>query len=393
MGVNLIRPFMFQAHPAYRTQIEVLREVAGPAVLPIFPDDSVEHERWRAPASVFMRLLSRIGVNRELSVNGPATFGYISGSLPPERYGLLDRMTRTHIDADDPLSLFADGTRGRLPADMFRRWALSLCERLGPVSLSFWSRTQLTGFLANLRADESRDALASGMLSILPPTITPRVSRALPGHDGVLRCLTVASGKFWHKGVPEAAIAIDRLAAQGFPVRLTIIGADIPKDWMTWLSGRTCVDIFRHVTREDLDQLFSEHHALIFPSHHDTFGWVLLEAKSFGMPAVVTDAYNRAEIVTHGVDGLVLPDPFASPFLPTGSVPYAAAHLSIGSSGHVEIGPFLNEYIDALTATIRTLLEDNLLLTNLASGALASVQGGRYSGSVRRDLIRSRLCV
>lgn len=384
---------MFQAHPAYRSQIELFRSVVGVALLPVFPEDGVEHERWRWTGGPLRRLLRRCAGPPSLPSEEPGTLAYVSGSLPPARYQLLDRMHRTHIDADDPLSLFAGGTRGQLPGESFRRWALYLCERLGPVSLSFWSRTQLSGFLANLRADESREALAGGLLSVLPPAIAPRVARSAVGQTGVLRCLAIASGKFWHKGVPEVVVAVDRLAAKGLPVRLSLVGADIPSDWMAWLARRPFVSVYQQVPRAALDRLFAEHDLLVFPSHHDTFGWVLLEAKSFGLPALATDAYNRAEIVTHGVDGLLLADPFASPFLPVSPVPYAASHLGIGADGSVRVGPLLEGYVEELTVTLRRLLEDPSLLAALGTGALASVQGaGRFGGEARQAFLRSRFC-
>lgn len=43
----------------------------------------------------------------------------------------------------------------------------------------------------------------------------------------------------------------------------------------------------------------------VFPSQTDTFGNVVLEAMSSGLPVIVTDRGGPAEIVRHGVDGLV----------------------------------------------------------------------------------------
>lgn len=388
-----IRPFMFQAHPAYRTQIEILREVAGSGVMPVFPPEEIEHERWRPRGGLLHRLMRRCGRSQPLPSDPAATRAYVSGSLPPARYGILDRMECAHIDADDPLSLFSGGTRGQLPGEQFRRWALALCERLGPVSLSFWTRTQLAGFLANLNSDESQAALAGGSLSVMPPSILPRVARSTAGQASSLRCLAVASGKFWHKGVPEVLVAVDRLAAKGLPITLSLVGADIPSDWMAWLAPRSFIRLFQGVARGDLDRLFAGHDILVFPSHHDTFGWVLLEAKSFGLPAVVTDFYNRSEIVSDGVDGLLLRDPFNNPFMPVSPIPYAASHLRIAADGAVRVGALLEDYIDELTDALRRLLEDSKLLSALGVGALASVQpDGRFGGISRRSFLRARLC-
>jgi glycosyltransferase involved in cell wall biosynthesis len=391
VSTTSIRPFMFQAHPAYRTQIEIFRAAVGSAMLPVFPSDGIEHERWR-PNSGTLRLLRAWRATR-LPADAMDTYAYISGSFPPARHGLLGRFKRTHIDADDPLTLFLGGARGRLPGDRFRRLALALCERLGEVTLSFWSRTQLAAFLGNLRADESRAALAGGLLSVLPPAILPRVLRSSVGKRGTLRCLAVASGKFWHKGVPEILVAVDRLASKGLPVQLSLVGADIPADWMGWIARRPFITRFEQVPRPTLEGLFADHDLLLFPSHHDTFGWVLLEAKSYGVPALATSAYNRAEIVAHGVDGLLLADPFENPFLPVDQVPYAASYIAVSAGGSVTVSPMIEGFIEELTATLQRLLDDHGLLVALAAGALASVQtGGRFSCESRQAFLRSRLC-
>lgn len=58
--------------------------------------------------------------------------------------------------------------------------------------------------------------------------------------------------------------------------------------------------------REELFQLYTESHLLLFPSNSDTFGMVVLEAQAAGLPAIVTDRGGPKEIVVDGETGFVI---------------------------------------------------------------------------------------
>lgn len=393
MGAQPIRPYMFQRHPAYRTQIEVLRVAEGGILLPTLPVDSVEHERWRGRGSLLSRTARQFGLDkRPLLAAARNSRVYVSGALPPAMYGMLDYVKRAHVDADDPLSLFTGGTRGLLPGETFRRWALILRRKLGRVSLSFWSQVQTANFLANLRASETLDFLESGSISTQPPAIFPRVIESTCGSGTALRCLSIASGKFWHKGVPDAIVAVDRLAQAGVPISMTLVGSDLPPDWRAYIESRPWFTLHERLAREQLDALFLTHDVLVFLSHHDTYGWVLLEAKSFGMPAVVTDSYSRPEIVSHERDGLLVREPFSSPFLPTHPIPYAASHIDLAAGGRLRVGSLIEPYLEEVSHTLRRLVEESGLLRRLAHGALASVQpDAPFGAAARATRIRALL--
>lgn len=396
MNSVVIQPFMFQAHPAYRTQIDVLRAGCDAIVLPVLPDDRVEHERWRTTGGLFERALNHLSLSirqRTLLAAADEARVHISGAFPPHMHRLLNRVKRAHIDSDDPLTLFTGGARGYLPGNKFRSWALTVCRRLGPVSQSFWSRIQMASFLGNLHAAETQEFVESGLISVLPPAIFPRVEKSTVGSGGALRCLSIASGKFWHKGIPDTIVAVDRLAQSGLPITLSLIGAAIPAEWRTFIGSRPYLFLHEKLSRANLDFLFLEHDLLVFPSHHDTYGWVLLEAKSFGLPALATDCYSRPEIIAHGQDGLLVRDPFSNPFLPIHPVPYAASHISIVGGSRLRVGPLLEPYIEELTEAMRRLVDEASLLRQLGTGALASVQPyAAFGAAGRAERLARHLC-
>ena len=372
VGTNpAIQPIMLQKHPAYRTQINLLRTAFPERVATTKPPDTFEHERWRSDGFVqkLRRYVSRLD---DLTLR-KTEIAYISGSFRPHMHRFLKSVRSAYLDIDDPLCLYSDGTRNSLKGTELRGVAINLMNRLDAGHLSFWSNAQLGNFLANFYADETVEFLATDRLSVLPPAIVPQADASSIGMFETLRCLAIASGKFWHKGVPDAIAAVDRLVGDGVPISLTIVGADIPKDWLAFIHSRPYLELQTKLSRADLNDVMQRHDVLVFPSHHDTYGWVLLEAKSFGLPSVTTDFYNRSEIVSNRIDGLLVQDPFGNPFLPIGPASYAAAHLSI-SQGHIQVGRLLEKYIDDLAQALRGLAADRAFLQRLGVAALESVQ-------------------
>lgn len=61
------------------------------------------------------------------------------------------------------------------------------------------------------------------------------------------------------------------------------------------------------ITNEDRDRLYHAADLAIFPSLYEPFGIVALEALANACPLVVSDAGGLAEVVQHGVTGLVVP--------------------------------------------------------------------------------------
>lgn len=52
---------------------------------------------------------------------------------------------------------------------------------------------------------------------------------------------------------------------------------------------------------------------LVFPSYREGFPNVVLEAGAMGLPAVVTDINGSREIITDGVNGLIVPPATVAP--------------------------------------------------------------------------------
>ena len=77
----------------------------------------------------------------------------------------------------------------------------------------------------------------------------------------------------------------------------------------TWLREHLPRAEFTGVLRgEELAQAYAGMDLLVFPSHTDTFGNVVLEALASGVPAIVTPDGGPKTIVRDGVTGRIVPD-------------------------------------------------------------------------------------
>jgi glycosyltransferase involved in cell wall biosynthesis len=125
---------------------------------------------------------------------------------------------------------------------------------------------------------------------------------------------------FMRKGGPALLRAHARLRAAGVPVETTVVSSLqwAPDDYV----GPPDADYVRQAT-QGLDATGVIHHRslgspqvralmdradyLVFPTFHDTFGFVALEALAGGTPVIATDTCVMPEVIDPGRNGFLLP--------------------------------------------------------------------------------------
>ncbi|HKQ25461.1 MAG TPA: glycosyltransferase family 4 protein [Burkholderiales bacterium] len=113
-----------------------------------------------------------------------------------------------------------------------------------------------------------------------------------PWAGGTFRLLYV--GRFIHlKGIALGIRALARLRREGWAVTLTMVGsgpeASLWKDQAGSLGVAEHVQWFGWTPQSQLPAIFRAHHALLFPSLHDSSGNAVLEAMAQGLPIVCLD--------------------------------------------------------------------------------------------------------
>jgi len=135
--------------------------------------------------------------------------------------------------------------------------------------------------------------------------------RARPPGDGRMRVL-LASRLLWDKGLAEFVAALRQLRLQGRTVHALLAGTPDPgnpatvpeatiREWVaeglvTWLG---------HV--DDVAGLLGSVDVVVLPSHREGLPRTLVEAAACGLPLITTDVPGCREVVSDGVDGLLVP--------------------------------------------------------------------------------------
>jgi glycosyltransferase involved in cell wall biosynthesis len=118
--------------------------------------------------------------------------------------------------------------------------------------------------------------------------------------DSTLQLLHVGRLLHW-KGLHLGLMALARLRARGVPARLTVVGAGRDEPRLRRLALRLgiedAIDWIAWVPRAEVPALYRRHHALLFPSLHDSAGMVVLESLAEGLPVVCLDLGGPGRLV------------------------------------------------------------------------------------------------
>jgi glycosyltransferase involved in cell wall biosynthesis len=132
------------------------------------------------------------------------------------------------------------------------------------------------------------------------PSLPPRDSSPRP-RPGPPRFLYAGRLLYW-KGVHIAIRAFSEVVKKSAGARFTIVGdgpersrleADVRQNNLTG-----SVEFVPRLPQHTLFELYRSHDLLFFPSLHDSGGFVVLEALSYGLPVVCLDLGGPKEVVT-----------------------------------------------------------------------------------------------
>lgn len=144
---------------------------------------------------------------------------------------------------------------------------------------------------------------------------TPPVPSGPPlqtGYDIQPTRVLLAARLLWDKGIAEYAEAARQLKAKGLPIHFLLAGAPdpgnpaaIPQATLDDWQAEGLIELLGQVS--DMAGLFAIVDMVVLPSYREGLPKSLIEAAACALPLVTTDVPGCREVVTHAVDGLLVP--------------------------------------------------------------------------------------
>jgi glycosyltransferase involved in cell wall biosynthesis len=326
--------------------------------------------------TVALRALSTAGYVRRARLRPPSDCALVHSAQQ-----LLAPMAIPYVVDFECVEVFALYQRAALR----RPWALQRlnsalseddCRMLLP-----WSHAAERGLRAAL-GDSAAGLLEDKVKTVLPG-IRPRAERPSRREVGPLRVLFVGTA-FEAKGGVEAVRAVAQ-ARRTHDVTLDLI-SDVPARWRAEIERSGGIAVHDWPTpAEHVEDLFMRSHLLLFPSHMDTLGFVMLEAMASGVPVLATKHFAVPELVEDDVCGMLV----------------EGENLLYGDDGLCRFDHTLppprsfrealaspsQAYVSRLAGGLVRIAEDPDLHQRLAAGALSRVTTGPLSMDARRSTL------
>ncbi len=371
-------------HPVYRDQLAAVPEGWEYAYThPDLYDEAAPTKKIQVDTGPFAKVEPHA---ERLALLALSNLGYVHQvrARPMRGVSLIHAAERLIVRAPVPYVVDVEH------ADLFvlyqqaawdRPWARQIVERaLLDDRLKYvlgWSDMARRSVLAVVSDDVGRRIAPK--LKVVYPAVRLAVDRPRERRPGPLQALFVGT-KFPEKGGVPALLAL-REVRRTHDVELDMV-TFAPLERRAELEAEPGLRLHAPGSADFIRRLYSESDVLLFPSHMDTYGVVVGEAMSYGLPVVAPRHLALTETIRDEESGLLFPpenmlwnDDTRCRFRHTLPVPdsylEALQHPSDG---------FVSGIADALAR----LAEDAGLHARLAEGAFESVRSGHLSIPHRR---------
>ncbi len=140
-------------------------------------------------------------------------------------------------------------------------------------------------------------------LEVVYPAIPlPKIKSKLKKHKITLSFI---GRYFYAKGGLHAVEVIDRLTKKYNNVEGVVVSEPVEEVISRYKNNKK-IKFFDLMEKDQLDKIYSISDILVYPGYSDSFGFIFLEAMSFGIPVVTVDGRSRNEIVTDKKSGFII---------------------------------------------------------------------------------------
>jgi phosphatidylinositol alpha-mannosyltransferase len=185
-------------------------------------------------------------------------------------------------------------------------------ELAGPILRRIWRRVTIGVAVSEAAASFLRRVLPDAALEIVPNGVdvgTFAGTEARPDLPAGRRILWV-NRLDAQKGFPIALAAFSKVLAEVPDAVLVVVGEGKDREALTLLTeaARARVDMRGAVPNEQVPSYLAACEVFVSPAvGQESFGIALVEAMAAGLPVVATDIPGYREVVSDGVEGLLVP--------------------------------------------------------------------------------------
>ncbi|MEM4640999.1 MAG: glycosyltransferase family 4 protein [Candidatus Pacearchaeota archaeon] len=173
-----------------------------------------------------------------------------------------------------------------------------------------------------------------------------------------------------------------KILSKKYDIELTMI-TDLPKVYekLKQIYGITFIP---SLPREKVFEYYKKADIFCLPTYVDSFGFVLLEAKAFGLPIVASDFFAIPKLIQDGENGFLVKIPekikkFPFTKNPKKDVPYYLNYINKGKH---------KELVVQLVEKLKFLIENERLRKNFIKKGLKEIEKGKFSIKERNKKLK-----
>jgi len=138
-------------------------------------------------------------------------------------------------------------------------------------------------------------------IKVVYPAIKEKKFKKI-AHKGIN--ILFIGGNFYLKGGMDSIFAFLEVKKEFPNIKFTIVSNNIPEEIIEEYKNKV---IFKSkISQKELDKEYRNSDIFLLPTHMDTFGFVFLEAMSYGLPCIGIKNFAVPEIITDNETGFVV---------------------------------------------------------------------------------------
>jgi glycosyltransferase involved in cell wall biosynthesis len=233
-----------------------------------------------------------------------------------------------------------------------------------------WSIAAKESLLNFVKSDALEEKTEVVYKAVLPPKNAEKKK-----HDGVN--FLFVGYYFYEKGGMDALLAFDRVSGR-YECKFTIV-SPVPDEVKQRFSKNKKIVFLGPQPYEKVCELYRETDVFLFPTHFDTYGFVIPEAFSYGIPVISVDHFSIPELVEDGKTGLLAKN-YYSTFRDDRGYAHPKMHIHEQHRADGAKNP-PEWFISELSEKIVMLIEDASLRQRLSANAKKEALEGKFSMS------------